>query len=183
MVTFDFNAAYTDARLTKTSCAGSLNYNAATDTCEGAPTPARPIATNGDALLGAPWSLNASMYIFPEWGGRPYLRLDYQHSTAQNSKLLIQDTNNAIFDDTLPGPPVVNDLSLRAGLRFSGLDISAYANNITNAHPLEFEARDIYPYPGNPGTGATQNGPTTDTLYFARGVRPRTIGVTATYRY
>src|SRR6202021_2034907 len=120
--------------------------------------PARPIATNGDALLGAPWSLNTSMeYLFPEWGGRkPYLRLDYQHSTAQNSKLPIQDTNNAIFDDTLPGLPVAN------------------------AHPLEFEARDIYPYPGAPGTGATQNGPTTDTLYFARGMRPRTIGVTAT---
>jgi iron complex outermembrane recepter protein len=192
VVTFDFNAAYTDARLTKTSCAGSLNYDAATDACEGPPATAggvpitaRPIATNGDALLGAPWSLNASMeYLLPEWGGRkPYLRLDYQHSTAQNSKLPIQDTNNAIFDDTLPGLPVINDLSARAGLRFDGLDVSLYANNITNAHPLMFEARDIYPYPGAPGTGAAQNGPTTDTLYFARGMRPRTLGVTATYRY
>ena len=46
-----------------------------------------------------------------------------------------------------------------------------------------FEARDLYPYAGAPGTGSSQIGPTTDTLYFGRGVRPRTIGLTATYRY
>jgi hypothetical protein len=63
------------------------------------------------------------------------------------------------------------------------MDISAYANNVTNAHPLMFESRDIAPYAGPAGTGASQLGPTTDNLYFVRGVRPRTIGVTATYRY
>jgi outer membrane receptor protein involved in Fe transport len=61
-------------------------------------------------------------------------------------------------------------LSARAGLRFDGFDVSLYANNLTNAHPLMFEARDI---------ASTA----TDTLYFGRGVRPRTIGLTATYRY
>ena len=185
-LTFDFTAAYTDARLTKSSCAGSLVFVAASDACE-APgqTPARPIASNGDALLNAPWALTASMqYEFPDWNARhPYLRIDFQHSTAQNSRLQIQDPNNAIFDETLPGLPIVNNLSARAGLRFSGIDLSVYGNNLTNAHPLMFEARDIYPYPGAPGTGASQNGPTTDTLYFGRGVRPRTIGITATYRY
>jgi hypothetical protein len=32
-------------------------------------------------------------------------------------------------------------------------------------------------------TSASQLSPTTDNLYFGRGVRPRTIGLTATYRY
>jgi hypothetical protein len=83
---------------------------------------------------------------------------------------------------TLPGLPVLNNLSARGGVRFSGVDISAYANNLTNAHPLMFESRDTAPYALGPGTnGGT--GPTTDTLYFGRGVRPRTIGVTASYRY
>jgi hypothetical protein len=45
-----------------------------------------------------------------------------------------------------------------------------YANNLTNAHPLMFEARDIY-------------SDQTDLLYFGRGVRPRTVGVTAIYHY
>jgi iron complex outermembrane recepter protein len=185
-LTLDLTAAYTDARLTKTSCAGALTYDAAGAACV-APNEAsaRPIATNGDALLGAPWSFTASSeYHFSEWQGRtPYFRADFQHSTAQKSLLPGQDSNNALFDNTLPGLPVLNNLSLRAGLRFNGFDISAYANNVTNAHPLMFEARDIAPYAGAPGTGAGQLGPTTDNLYFGRGVRPRTIGVTATYRY
>jgi iron complex outermembrane receptor protein len=185
-LTLDLTAAYTDARLTKTSCAGALTYDTANSSCV-APNEAaaRPIATNGDALLGAPWSFTASSeYHFPEWQGRtPYFRADFQHSTAQKSLLPGQDSNNGLFDNTLPGLPVVNNLSLRAGLRFNGFDISAYANNVTDAHPLMFEARDIAPYAGAPGTGASELGPTTDNLYFARGVRPRTIGVTATYRY
>ncbi len=187
-LTFDLTAAYTDARLTKSSCAGSQSYDDATFSCISSAAgaiPSRPIATDGDALLGAPWSFTASTeYHFPDWAGRaPYVRLDFQHSTAQKSLLPQQDSNNALFDTTLPGLPVLNNLSLRAGLRFNGLDLSAYANNLTNAHPLMFESRDIAPYAGPPGTGATEIGPTTDNLYFARGVRPRTIGLTATYRY
>lgn len=103
----------------------------------------------------------------------PYLRLDFAHSTAQRSLLQGQDSNNGLYDNTLPGLPVVNNLSARAGVRFSGVDLSVYANNITNSDPLMFEARDIAPL----------GGPTTDDLYFARGVRPRTIGLTALYRY
>jgi iron complex outermembrane receptor protein len=185
VLTFDLTAAYTDARLTKSSCAGALTYDAGTASCTAVgQTPASPIATKGDALLGAPWSFTASTeYHFPEWAGRtPYARLDFQHSTAQKSHLPQQDNNNGIFDTTIPGLPVVNNLSARAGLRFSGFDISAYANNLTNAHPQMFASRDIAPYALGPGTnGGT--GPTTDTLYFGRGVRSRTIGITASYRY
>jgi outer membrane receptor protein involved in Fe transport len=176
-LTFDLTAAYTDARLTKSSCAGALTFNGSscggTDPATGLPiTGIAPIASNGNALLGAPWSFTASSeYHFPEWQGRtPYARLDFQHSTAQKSLLPGQDQNNALYDTTIPGLPVVNNLSARAGMRFSGLDLSVYANNLTNAHPLMFESRDI-----------AYNA--TDTLYFGRGVRPRTIGVTATYRY
>jgi iron complex outermembrane receptor protein len=185
-LTLDLTAAYTDAKLTKSSCAGVLTYDTATSSCTGpGGASARPIVTNGDALLGAPWSFTASSeYHFSEWQGRaPYFRADFQHSNAQRSLLPQQDANNGLFDNTLPGLPVVNNLSLRAGLRFNGMDFSAYANNVTNAHPLMFEARDNAPYAGPPGTGASQLGPTTDNLYFGRGVRPRTIGVTAIYRY
>ena len=179
-LTFDLTAAYTDANLTKTSCAGVLSYNGSgcsgTDPSTGKIITGSPIATNGDALLGAPWSFTASTeYHFPTWEGRtPYARLDLQHSTAQKSLLQGQDQRNALFDQTLPGLPVVNNLSARAGLRFNGCDVSVYGNNLTNAHPLMFEARDIAT-----GPGATP----VDLLYFGRGVRPRTIGITATYRY
>jgi outer membrane receptor protein involved in Fe transport len=188
-LTLDFTAAYTSARLTKSSCAGSLVYNIASYACvypDATTVPvARPIASDGDALLGAPWAFTgAAEYHFAEWAGRlPYFRIDYQYQTAQRNLFPIQDANNALIDTTLRGPPVFSNLSLRAGVRFNGLDLSAYANNVTNSNPLLFNARDLYPYPGAPGTGASQIGPSTDTLYFGRGVRPRTIGVTATYRY
>jgi outer membrane receptor protein involved in Fe transport len=173
-LTLDLAAAYTDARLTKTSCAGTLAYNGTTcaGTVGGMATTAAPIASNGDALLGAPWTITASAeYHFPAWEEKlPYFRLDYLHSTAQKSLLQGQDPNNALYDTTLPGLPIVNNLSARAGLRFNGVDLSLYGNNLTNAHPLMFEARDIAYTP-------------TDSLYFGRGVRPRTIGITATYRY
>jgi iron complex outermembrane receptor protein len=176
-LTLDVRAAYTDAKLTKTSCAGVLTFNGSTcngtDPATGQPiTGISPIASNGDALLGAPWSFTASSeFHFPEWQGRtPYARLDFQHSTAQKSRLPGQNQNNALYDTTIPGLPVVNNLSARAGLRFDGVDLSMYANNLTNAHPLMFESRDIA-YDA------------TDKLYFGRGVRPRTIGITATYRY
>jgi iron complex outermembrane receptor protein len=184
-LTFDLTAAYTDARLTKTSCAGTLIYDATDASCTGPGAAASsPIATSGDALLGAPWSFTASTeYHFSEWGGhKPYARLDWQHSTAQKSLLPGQDPNNALFDTTLPGLPVLDNVSVRAGLRFNGFDISAYADNLLNAHPLMFESRDIAPYSNGPESNP-HTGPATDTLYFGRGVRPRTIGVTATYRY
>jgi iron complex outermembrane receptor protein len=171
-LTLDLAAAYTDARLTKTSCAGALTYTGG-GVCSGAGgLTAAPIATNGDALLGAPWTFTTSAeYHFPVWEGRtPYMRLDYQHSTAQKSLLQGQDPNNALYDTTIPGLPIVNNLSARAGLRFDGFDLSVYGNNLTNAHPLLFESRDIAYTP-------------TDTLYFGRGMRPRTIGLTGTYHF
>jgi hypothetical protein len=143
------------------------------------------MATDGDALLGAPWEFTASaQYQFAQWGERmPYLRVDFQYSTAQTALLAQHDPNNAVFDNTLPGLPIVVNLSARAGLRFSGWDLSVYGNNLTNAHPLMYEIRDLYPFPGPPGTGASQLSATTDNLYFGRGVRPLTVGFLATYRY
>jgi len=170
-LTFDFAAAYTDARLTKTSCAGSLQFNGTDCTGAGVP-PVSPIASDGDALLGAPWTFTTSAeFHFPLWEGRaPYFRMDFQHATAQKSLLQGQDSRNALYDTTLPGLPITNNLSARAGVRYSGLDLSLYANNLTNSNPLLFEARDI-------ASNAS------DLLYFGRGVRPRTIGFTATYHY
>ena len=109
------------------SCAGSLSYNGTT--CVAGGLSAAPIASKGNALLGAPWSFTGSAeYHFPEWSGRrPYLRLDVQHSTAQRSLLPQQDSQNALYDTTLPGLPVVNNLSARAGVRFDAFDVSLSA--------------------------------------------------------
>src|SRR5208337_165171 len=121
-LTFDFTAAYTEARLTKTACAGPLTYNIATSACvdpSATTVPvARPISSDGDALLGAPWIFTGSAeYHFAEWAGHtPYVRADFQHQNAQRNLLPIQDANNALIDPTIRGLPVWNNLSLRAGV-------------------------------------------------------------------
>ena len=169
-LTLDLTVAYTDAKFDKSSCAGTLVFDGTT--CAGAQNPVSPIASKGDALLGAPWSITAAAeYHFTQWRDRtPYLRIDYQHSSAQTKRLNTQNASNALYDTTIPGLPVTNNINLRGGFRFNGVDVSLFVNNLTDAHPLLYKSRDIAYDP-------------TDNLYFERGVRPRTIGVTATYRY
>jgi hypothetical protein len=52
-------------------------------------------------------------------------------------------------------------------MRWNGFDLSLFGNNLTDSHPLIFRTRDT----------------TESDLFFAHSVRPRTVGVTATYRY
>jgi iron complex outermembrane recepter protein len=168
--TISATAAYTDAKYSQTSCIGALTWNGSQCAPVGA-TPALPLVSAGDRLLGAPWSFTASSEIhLPDWQGRkPYVRVDYQYTTAQTALIARINKGDGGSDPTLPGLPVATNLSMRAGIRFSGFDLSVYGNNLTNAHPLMFESRDI------PFTG--------ENLYFGRGVRPLTFGVTGTYRY
>ena len=193
----DLTAAYTDAKFTKSSCAGVLGFTggpAGTAPCTGVdpatgnPISGYPVVSKGDRLLGAPWSFTAALeYQFATAfsGKTPYARLDYQYTTAQTALIPGLNYNNAGFDNTVPGLPSTTNLSLRMGLRFGGVDVSLFANNLTNSHPLMFASRDIAAdcYVSGYTCGAPQQNPSTDNLYFGRGVRPRTIGITGTYRY
>jgi iron complex outermembrane receptor protein len=171
--------AYTDAKFSKASCAGALQFDASNSKCTGPALAGldpellpRPIVSEGDRLLGAPWSFTATAeQTFAAWSGySPYMRLDFQYTTAQNKLLPGQDEANALTDTSLPGLPATRNLQLRAGVRFSGFDVSVFADNLLDQHPLLFKSRDI----------ADDN---TDLLYFGRGVRPRSYGLTLTYRY
>jgi outer membrane receptor protein involved in Fe transport len=52
-------------------------------------------------------------------------------------------------------------------LRWDAFDASLYVNNALNDVPIVVQSRDIY---GSP-------------LFFQRTLRPRTIGLTGTYRF
>lgn len=175
-LTLSASAAYVDAKYTNIACAGVLTWNgtqcAGTDPNTGLAVNGLPIVSTGDRLLGAPWSFTAAIdYQLPAWQDKtPYLRVDFQHTTAQTALLNNHNPNDGGSDPTLPGLPITNNLSLRAGMRFNGFDLSVYGNNLTNSHPLMYESRDI------PVNGY-------DELYFGRGVRPLMFGVTGTYRY
>lgn len=172
-------AAYTDARFLESSCAGSSAFDGTNCVSSGG-LQAKPIVSEGNHLLASPWNLHlAGEYHdrLPILGGATaYARLDYQVLTAQNSQLQSQDSRNAFFDNTLPGLPLSRELGARLGVRFNGFDVSLFGENLTDEHPQMFLSRDIPPV-----LPAGQNPP--DNLYYARSVRPRTVGITATYRY
>jgi outer membrane receptor protein involved in Fe transport len=149
-------AAYTDAKYTETVYATSSGAGL-------------PIVSNGDHLPAAPWNIDLSgEYQLPVFTARkPYLRLDYQLATAQHSLLPLQDPANGNSDTTIPGLPQTQALALRAGLRWSGFDVSLFGNNLLDTHPLLFSSHDTITSP----------------LYYDHTWRPRTLGLTATYRY
>ena len=165
--------AYTDAYYSKGSCAGDLSYNGTGCVGPSSPTPVAPIVSEGNGLLGAPWTiLFSAEYATPLafLGGRTgYARVDYQHTTAQSRLLPYQDDRNALFDTTIPSLPSTSNLALRVGARFSGFDLSVFGNNLTNQHPQLSYSRDVAVPIVN--------------LYYARSVRPLTFGFTATYHF
>ena len=158
----DFSVAHVDAKYTGTVCAG-------TSACTGPFATSQPIVTEGDRLPGAPWTFLASVeYGLPAWANRnPYLRLDYQLTTAQTALQPIQDPNNGVSDPTYTGLPQTRNLSLRTGLRWGGFDVSMFAQNLTNSHPLLSHTRDT----------------NSSDLFYDHTIRPRTIGITTTYRH
>ena len=178
-LTFDLTAAYTDAQLTKTSCGGTLSYDSASFSCLAPGGPCQPIATDGDALLGAPWSFTASAeYHFPEWSG-PHALCAPRLSALDRSEIATSGTRleQCAVRHHPPGLPVLNNLSLAPGLRFNGFDMSAYANNVTNAHPLMFAIpRHRALARVRRARGPVRWGRRPIICTSARGVRPLTIG-------
>lgn len=169
-LTIDVSAAYSDAKYTATACLPGLTFTGGGCANSGGLV-GSPIVSENDRLLGAPWTfVGAGEYVFSLPDSRKtYVRVDYVYTTAQRALLPQQNSRNAINDPTNPGLPGTKSLSLRAGVRFSGVDLSFYGSNLTNSFPILFQSRDV------PATY--------DTLYFQRSQRPRTLGITATYRY
>jgi len=163
--TLGFTAAYTDS---------AFNGNVVL------PGSTEQLVAAGDHLQASPWNLDFSAeYV---WGGlekKPYLRLDYQYATAQRSLIPYQDPANAPNSDTTqPGLPEIRIMNLRAGVRFSGIDLSLFANNAFNYHTPIFVSRD---FPTTPLNYPTL--PNLDTNYFGRGYSPRNYGITGTYKF
>jgi hypothetical protein len=160
-----FSAAYVDAKYTETSCATSEIV------CTGPDAAASPVVSAGDRLVGAPWSFTATGdYEFQSVSDmKPYLHVDYTYTTKQTALLPIQDSRNGVNDPTLTGLPETRDFSFRGGMRWGGLDVSLFAKNLFDEHPILFENRDF--------------AASYVTLYWQRSVAPRTVGLTATYRY
>jgi hypothetical protein len=128
------------------------------------------VTFNGETLGQTPWTLfGFSEYSFPIAAGtNGYVRVQEKYKSRNHYLFGEQNASplNYYYDPDFRPNDAINQLDLRAGLTFSGFDVSLFVANATNRDP-ELYVRD---QPGSPLTTYST-------------IRPRTVGLTATYRY
>jgi outer membrane receptor protein involved in Fe transport len=202
---FDLQAdfAVTDA-LSLQSAIGYNNSHYVESSFPG-PLSTQPLVASGDAIVGesgtagAPWTITlGAEYRFKLFERSSYVRLDYEHETRNGRKTPTEDPATVQFAEcsTASGgvqpcaytPPATTFVSLRAGQEFNGWNISGFVDNLLNTHVVtnyDYQGVDGFgpqiPTPYTNTTGVTA--PVATPLYRYLTFRPRTFGVTVTYRY
>ncbi len=140
-------------------------------------TPPDQLVAKGNHLPANPWNVQLTgEYAWKDVANKPYVRIDYQYSAQQTTLIPYQDPANIPnADPTLPGLPQISMLNLRAGVRIGGYDASLFVANATNFHNPMYVSRDF--------NGTNYGLANFNDNYFARGMAPRTIGATVTYRF
>jgi iron complex outermembrane recepter protein len=173
---FDFQA---DLAVTRDLLLGlSAGYNDAkfTQTVQAVPGAPVSLVTDGDHIAAWPWNIAASVqYSFRVLGDREgYLRADYQYQARQSNLTAGTDPANGGYQPwNVFQLPQTSQLAVRGGVRFEGLDVSLFCNNLTNSHTVLSQTPSI-----------KQAGVAAELLqYQYTSFRPRTYGVTASYRF
>ena len=151
---FDLSVGYTDAYFTTTS----LDANGDV------------LNVRGDSIVAenGPWTVSlGGQYNFEAWGRQAFVRLDDAFNSRRTRPIPNEDPNTAFFDPGLRPNPPVNQLYARAGVTIQRWDFAVYANNLANAHPQL----------------ALQHQDSATLLYEAETLRPRTVGMSANYRF
>jgi iron complex outermembrane recepter protein len=171
-LTFETSIGYTDARFTKTA-AGNR-------------------AVDGDAISGEaainyspgtnpPWSIAVGpQYAFRAFEHDAFVRVDWEYSSRNPWLAPVQDPRSSQFDPNSYTLPATSFTSLRAGVKLGGWQVSAFCDNLFDSHTVQNYAQvqiDSFnpSYLANPlaPTSVQQNNFT---------YRPRTIGITGTFR-
>jgi iron complex outermembrane receptor protein len=136
---------------------------------KGGPGATSNLVSKGDHIVGSPWTGAASAqysFIVGEHDG--YARVDYQYQSRQNDVVAVNNPRNGSFNPNIVfEQPQTNLLAVRLGATWTGLDVSLFVNNALDSDTSL--SRSATP-------GAVAN-------YQVTSFRPRTFGVTASYRY
>ena len=126
------------------------------------------LATVGDKLPGSPWTFSrGAPFTHPVWGHDSFVRLDYQFQGQETGLTPERDPGTTLFDGGLVPEPQTNLLNIRAGTALKNISLTLFMDNMLNAHPqLDLNHQDEFTL-----------------LYEASTLRPRTFGLTASYRY
>lgn len=176
--TLESAVGYTDAHYTADSFPG--------------PVATTPLVSKGDAIIGesgnapAPWTVTlGAEYKFKVFGGHDsFARVDWEYETKSTRPTPDEDPstvqygsctgNSGAVQSCFYTPSATSFVSIRAGSAFNGWNISAFVDNLLDSHTIL-----NYNYHPTDGFGPT---PAATPLYMDYTFRPRTFGLTVTYR-
>lgn len=175
----DATFGYTDARYTKSAFpSGAITTG---------PNPPLPLVAEGDAIAGPngigtgysipPWTTTIGVqYQFDVLEHKSYIRLDYEYEAADKWTHAALDPNTSQYDPT--GMPQASQsfASLRVGTTLSDWAVSFFVDNLTDSHTIINYNHQTNGYDDN---GVLTASPAFRYITY----RPRTFGITATYRH
>ena len=167
--TAEFSTGYTDARYTSSASFANPDPTAPANT---------PIVSRGDAIAGqsgqpgAPFTASMGLEYKFKLGEVPtYVRLDDEFQSRNHYNSASQDALSAQYDSANYHLSSTNFASARAGVSWGEMQVSLFCDNLTDTHTVT-----NYNHTIDPGDGNTR-------LERQFTFRPRTIGVTFSYRH
>lgn len=174
-LTMDLTAGYTDARYTQDS---RLSPDLSLP----------PIVSNGDAIVGrsgqpgAPFTGSVGLeYRFSAMAHESFVRADYEYVGSPRWLGPSQDPTTGQYDQANYQLGSTNFLTLRGGTQLGDWNASLFVDNVTDTHPVA-----NYDWSIDPGDGNPAGAPLPSYLNRVQRnytFRPRTFGLTLTYRH
>jgi outer membrane receptor protein involved in Fe transport len=161
---FDFQGQYTMGPIVAELAVGYTDAYYTQTLKSGSST----VVSKGDVIGGSPWTVALGMqYNFDVKGHKAFARFDDEYSAQMSGLTPGLDPANKSFDAAGVKPPALNFLSLRTGVDLQGANVALFMDNAADARPQ-----------------LTLNHNDKHTLLFTQTTyRPRTMGMTLTYRY
>ncbi len=126
------------------------------------------LARKGDSLNVVPWTATLGVqYNFQLDDKDAFVRADYEFSSRRHRQTNAEDPQTEYYDAGLQPDPATSLVSLRTGITLDSWEFNLFMDNVFNAHPQLTLAHQDY----------------NTLLYTAESFRPRTTGITATYKY
>ncbi|HVN42394.1 MAG TPA: TonB-dependent receptor, partial [Steroidobacteraceae bacterium] len=137
-----------------------------------------PVVFSGQTLGQAPWTVFGSLEYGFALGAQEgyYARLTDSFRSANTGPYLYQFSNSAVADPDLHPGPSINQLDLRLGRKWHGVDLSLFVNNALDAAPriVNPQASHYVGYDFATGNSVSSS------IFSYSSLQPRTIGITAT---
>ncbi|HZO23476.1 MAG TPA: hypothetical protein VFB37_13315, partial [Steroidobacteraceae bacterium] len=137
-----------------------------------------PIVIKGDSIIGESGQPNAPVtaavgleYKFALLEHESFIRADYEFEGRNKWTSPQQDAASAQFDAEFFTLPSTSFVSMRAGMTLGQWSVEPFVDNLFDAHPIT-----NYDFSIDYGAGVNR-------LMRGYTFRPRTIGITAMYRY